>query len=335
MSLDMTFIIDLINPEALPDPTEKVSLFQTHISFVIIADNFVYKIKKAVNFGFLDFSTLEKRKYFCQREIDLNRRLSDDLYIDILPIYLDGIQYLIGKGGGELVDYAVKMKRVPENLLMIHVFENGLLTNGHLEKLAYKLARFHMHAMNSDDIDRFGSPESFKINTDENFQQTEKYKDIAIKKKDFEYIRKWTDDFYRSKKQVFYDRIKGKMIRDCHGDLHMEHICLTESIPIFDCIEFNERFRYTDILADIAFLLMDLEYRGGREFAKILWENYKRISGVGDMDALLNFYKVYRAYIRGKVSCFQLDDKNIDPRKKEEAISTAKRYFQLARHYIG
>jgi len=332
----MTFINDLMNPEALPDPTEKTSLVQTHISFVIIADSFVYKIKKAVNFGFLDFSTLEKRRYYCQREIDLNRRLSDDLYIDVLPVCFDGTRHRIGEGWGKPVDYAVKMKRIPENLLMRSVFENGLLTNEHLKRISGKLAHFHLNAAHSDEIDEFGLPESFKINTDENFQQTEKYQGITIGEKDFRDIKQWTDDFYRSKEQIFHERIKGKMIRDCHGDLHMDHICLTDSVPIFDCIEFNERFRYTDTLADIAFLLMDLEYRGGMEFASVLWRNYKDISGGGDnTDALLNFYKVYRAYVRGKVISFQLDDQNIDQGKKEEAISAAERYFRLAREYIA
>ncbi len=331
----MTFINDLLNPGALPDPTENTSLVQTHISFVIIADSFVYKIKKAVNFGFLDFSTLEKRRYYCQKEIDLNRRLSDDLYMEVLPVYFDGASHRIGEGRGKPVDYAVKMKRIPEDMLMRHVFEKGLLTKEHIKRISEKLANFHLHAEHSDEIEIFGRPESFRINTDENFQQTEKYQGITIGKRDFGDIKRWTDDFYRSKEQVFHERIGGKMIRDCHGDLHMEHICLTDSMPIFDCIEFNERFRYTDTLADIAFLLMDLEYRGGAEFASILWSNYRDISGEGDADALLNFYKVYRAYVRGKVISFQLDDGNIDQGKKEEAISAAKRYFRLARDYIS
>lgn len=330
----MTLINDLTNPESLPDHTQKTYLVQTNTSFVIIADNFVYKIKKAVNLGFLDFSTLEKRRYFCQREIDLNRRLCDDLYIDVLPVCFDGSYHKIGEGRGKIVDYAVKMKRVPENMIMKYLFENGLLTTEHLVKISRKLALFHMHAKHSEKIAIFGDPELFRINTDENFQQTEKYRDITISKKDFEHIKKWTDDFYRSKRKIFYNRIKGNMIRDCHGDLHMEHICLTESLPIFDCIEFNDRFRYTDILADVAFLLMDLEYRGGRDFANILWKDYYKITGFGDMDELLNFYKVYRAYVKGKVISFQLDDKNIGIRKKEVVISTAKKYFKLAGEYI-
>lgn len=331
----MSFNInDLINPESLPDPTEKASLVQTHISFVIIGDEFVYKIKKPVNFGFLDFSTLEKRKYYCQREIELNRRLSEGLYIDVLPVCYDGARYRIGEGRGDAIEYAVKMKRLPDDMLMKSLFERGLLTDEHILRISGKLADFHMNAGHSGDIEKFGDLEMFRINTDENFQQTEKYKDITISKEDFERIRKWTDDFYGTSKNIFYDRMKSHCIRDCHGDLHMEHICLTESTPIFDCIEFNERFRYTDTLADIAFLLMDLEYRGGNSFAELLWKDYSGLTESADMEGLLNFYKVYRAYVRGKVISFQLDDENIDPQKKEEAMLSAKRYFQLAGEYI-
>jgi len=327
-------ISDLITPDALPDPTENAFLVQTHISFVIIADNYVYKIKKAVNFGFLDFSTLEKRKFYCQREIDLNRRLSEGLYIDVLPVYCEGNRCRIGEGNGDAVEYAVKMKRLPDDMLMKSMFEKGLLTKEHILRISGKLAEFHMNASHSGDIERFGDPEMFRVNTDENFKQTEKYRDITISKNDFGRIKKWTDDFYNSNRNLFHNRIKSNSIRDCHGDLHMEHICLTESIPIFDCIEFNERFRYTDTLADIAFLLMDLEYRGGIRFAELLWKDYSGLTGSNDMTALLNFYKVYRAYVRGKVISFQLDDENIDSHKKDEAISSAKRYFQLAGEYI-
>jgi uncharacterized protein len=333
----ISIINELIHPDMLPDPAERISIVHTHISFVIIADNFVYKVKKPVNFGFLDFSTLEKRKYFCQREIDLNRRLSPDLYLEVLPVYFNGTGYRIGgdEDTGELIDYAVKMKRIPDDMLMKNLFSKGLLTNQHLLKISDKLAVFHMNANHSNEIAGYGAPDVFKINTDENFLQTEKYQDITISKTDFNEIKNWTDNFLKVNENIFNDRVSNKMIRDCHGDLHMEHICLTDSIPIFDCIEFNERFRYTDILADIAFLLMDLEYRGGKQFADILWEDYSRITDSSHMTQLLNFYKVYRAYVRGKVISFQLDDKNIDPTKKEESVSIANKYFQLAREYIS
>ncbi|MBN1625205.1 MAG: hypothetical protein JW944_01670 [Deltaproteobacteria bacterium] len=332
----MAFIIgDLMSPEALPDKTENVSLVQTHISFVLVADYFVYKIKKAVDFGFLDFSTLEKRKHFCHQEIDLNRRLSKELYVGVLPVIFDGRHHRIGEGRGEIVEYAVKMKRIPDEMLMKSLFAKGRLRKRHLKDISKVLAEFHATAMCSADIDKFGDPMLFKVNTDENFQQTEGYIGITVDRNDFETIKKWTDNFYIENRTLFLDRIASGKIRDCHGDLHMEHICLADPISIFDCIEFNDRFRYTDTLADIAFLLMDLEYRGGKGFADILWNYYTEVTGDAGMNSLLTFYKVYRAYVRGKVNSFQVDDKQIFPDKKEEAIGIAKKYFQLARNYIS
>ncbi len=326
-------IDDLLQPASLPDKTENISLVQTHISLVFVADNFVYKIKKAVNFGFLDFSTLEKREHYCHQEIKLNRRLSPDLYVGVLPIHFDGKRYTVGKGRGDIVEYAVKMKRIPDEMLMRSLFSRGELRVKHLKEIAQVLARFHQNAQGSPGIDKFGRPEAFKINTDENFEQTEKYVGLTIKKKDFNAIHEWTNIFYKENRGLFQDRIDEGKIRDCHGDLHMEHICLEEPISVFDCIEFNDRFRYTDTVADIAFLLMDLEYRGGEDFSDRLWDLYAELTGDKGMDFLLTFYKVYRAYVRGKVNSFQLDDEHIGAREKEEAAQTAKKYFQLARSY--
>jgi aminoglycoside phosphotransferase family enzyme len=329
-----SMIDDLLNPEFLSDKTKKVSLIQTHISHVFVTDEFVYKIKKPVNFGFLDFSTLKKRHYYCHQEIMLNRRLSKDTYIDVLPIRYDGKNYRMGIGQGRIVEYAVKMKRLPEEMLMKSMFFRGELTGEHLKKIANVLSRFHRTARNSLNINKFGEPEMFKINTDENFAQIQKYIGTTIQQRDFDTLRQWTENFYSSNRSLFISRIKAKKIRDCHGDLHMEHICLTENLPIFDCIEFNSRFRYTDIIADIAFLLMDLEYYGGNRLSEKLWDLYKEIANEHDVNPLLTFYKIYRAIVRGKVNSFQLDDANIGRIKKEEAKETSSKYFKLAMSYI-
>ncbi|MBW2609038.1 MAG: gluconokinase [Deltaproteobacteria bacterium] len=323
-----------MNPDALPDDTEKVSLVQTHISIVLVADEFVYKIKKPVDFGFLDFSTLEKRHYFCLQEINLNRRLSKDLYLGVLPVLFDEGTHSIGEGRGEVVDYAVKMKRIPDEMLMKSLFERGELKTEHLKEVARVLAGFHLTANRSPEIDEFGKPDMFRINTDENFEQTERYIGATIERKDYNALNQWTDGFYHENKDSFHERIRSEKIRDCHGDLHMEHVCLADPISIFDCIEFNDRFRYTDTLADIAFLLMDLEYRGRKDLADMLWGFYTEIAGDSNMDSLLTFYKVYRAYVRGKVNSFQIDDDQIARDKKKEAVQTAREYFRLARRYI-
>jgi len=331
----MTSIInDLQNPDSLPDKTGSVSVVQTHISIVFVADEFVYKVKKPVNFGFLDFSTLEKRKYYCHQEIKLNRRLSKGVYIDVLPITFDRDKYTMRGGGQEVMEYAVKMKRIPNEKLMKSRFERGKLTVDHLKEVAGVLARFHSNAHRSPEIDQFGSPENFRVNTDENFEQVEKYIGVSIKENEFKALKIWTDDFYRSNRELFFKRIGQGRVRDCHGDLHMEHICFTEPLSIIDCIEFNDRFRYSDTVADIAFLLMDLEYHGGDNFSKVLWDEYKELAEESNVDSLLTFYKVYRAFVRGKVNSFQVDDDNIGPEKKDEAVQTAKKYFQLAYSYI-
>ncbi len=330
----MNIIEDLQNPDSLPDKTDSVSIVQTHISIVFVADEFVYKVKKPVNFGFLDFSTLEKRRYFCHQEVKLNNRLSKGIYLDVLPVRSDGKKYILGGGSGEVVEYAVKMRRIPDEKLMKSVFESGGLTKEHLKMIARALSSFHMDALRTHEIDKYGEPDTFKVNTDENFEQVEKYIGISIQENKFNALKKWTDDFYSSNRDLFLARIDKGRIRDCHGDLHMEHICFTEPLSIIDCIEFNNRFRYSDTVADIAFLLMDLEYHGGKEDAAILWNFYKELARETNVDSLLTFYKSYRAFVRGKVDSFQLDDDNISAGKKDEAVKRAGKYFQLAYSYI-
>ncbi|MCF8130308.1 MAG: gluconokinase [Deltaproteobacteria bacterium] len=327
-------IEDLKDPTALPENTLNVNVVQTHISIVFVADSYVYKIKKPVDFGFLDFSTLEKRKYYCHQEVHLNRRLAKDLYVDVLPVTLVNGKYTLVKPEGEPVEYAVKMKRIPSDRLMKSLFEAGEITPEHLREIARVLSEFHINARTGDEIAQFAEPEKFKINTDENFQQVRSNIGLTISEQQFQDIQAYTDDFYGSHRDLFFKRIESGRIRDCHGDLHMEHVCLMPGLPIIDCIEFNERFRYSDAVADIAFLLMDLEYHGGMDEAKALWKHYKMLSKEEEVDHLLNFYKVYRAFVRGKVNGFQVGDANIGDTEKEEAIGRAQSYFNLAHGYI-
>ena len=330
----MSLIDDLQNCSAFPDDTTEISVVQTHISVVFIGDEFVYKIKKPVNFGFLDFSTLEKRKYFCHQEVKLNRRLAKDIYIGVLPVMFDGKRHFLGRGQGDVVEYAVKMKRIPEEKLMKSVFKAGGLTTECLKRIAVALSTFHLSTLTNPKISEFGTPEKFKINTDENFQQVEKYIGVTIPKNEFYTLKGWTEAFYRENRDLLMSRIETGRIRDCHGDLHMEHICLTDDLSIIDCIEFNDRFRYSDTVADIAFLLMDLEYHGGRDKSEILWKQYKDLAEEKDgVDSLLKFYKAYRAFVRGKVISFQIDDEGIGEREKKDAVKKASDYFRLACSY--
>ena len=178
-------IDDLQDPAALPEKAEKVEVIQTHISIVFVAGAFVYKIKKPVDFGFLDFSTLDKRRFFCRQEVTLNRRLSEGIYLDVLPVTFDGHRHRIMEAPGRIVEYAVKMKRIPDEVLMKTLFDTGGLTAAHLSKVADILARFHQGALGTPDIGVFGQAERFRVNTDENFAQVAPYVGVSIREKDF------------------------------------------------------------------------------------------------------------------------------------------------------
>ena len=330
-------INDLMIPSAYPENTSKISLVQTHISNVFIGDDFVYKIKKPVNFGFLDFSTLEKRKFYCNQEVTLNSRFSNDVYLGVLPVTFDDNKFLIN-GKGEVVDYAVKMRRLSDDDLLKTRFQNNSITKIDMKRIGETIAEFHKSANSSSKIESFGTLESIKLNTDENFEQTSAFIGKTISIDQYNSLKNWTDIFYKNNIDLFKKRVDMKKIRDCHGDLHMEHICLTDPIIIFDCIEFNERFRYIDVLSEISFLLMDIEYHNGKEFAEVLLYSYLKNSDEEvsqEIHDLITFYKIYRAYVRGKVTSFILNDSTINEQVKNNAIKTAKKYFDLAIKYIS
>jgi uncharacterized protein len=334
--ISMKHIIqDLSKPEAYPEKTKTIQIIHTHISIVFIGDEFVYKIKKPVNFGFLDFSTIEKRQYYCQQEVVLNNRFSQSIYKGVLPVTYNNNTYTIN-GSGEIVDYAVKMKRLPEKDFLKNRFLNKTVTTDDIKRISSAIATFHTNALQTKQIQKYGTLESVKYNTDENFQQTTPFIEKTISKQQYSDIKHYTDTFYKEKKDLFSQRIKQGKIKDCHGDLHMEHICLTDPIVIFDCIEFNERFRYSDILSDIAFLLMDLEFNNGHTLATQLLNIYlKQINEDTDTTVLdlIRFYKTYRAYVRGKVTSFRLYDSSINNVEKNKAQQLAQRYFTLAHSY--
>jgi len=332
-----SIVEDLKKTYAFPGKNNKISFIQTHISNVFIGDRFVYKIKKPVNFGFLDFSTLEKRKYYCEREVELNNRFSKGVYIGVYPVTFDGNKHYID-GKGKVVDFAVKMKRLNDKDLLKSRFKQKKVNNLNIENIAKAIADFHNNSERSKEIDKFGKISVVKFNTDENFQQTKKFINNSITKNQFFGLKEWTDEFYKNNPNLFSTRIINGKIRDCHGDLHMEHIVLTDPIIIFDCIEFNNRFRYSDIISDISFLLMDLEFNDGKKLADRLLNKYliyTQQKNENKINDLIKFYKIYRAYVRGKVTSFILDDKNISENKKDNARKIAQRYFSLAHSYIN
>ncbi len=322
----------LLNSEIFPDRPRSIRLIETHISLLFLTGNHVYKVKKPVDFGFLDFTTLEKRKYFCEQEVKLNRRLSPHIYLGVVGIAKEGNRIIFGDKG-EVVEYAVKMKQIPEEFLMDKLLEKKQVTPQMIEVVSERLVKFYFAAETNDRIKSFAKPERVKQDTDENFEQTEKYIGITIPGEVYEKVKHRTDEFLKTREKIFYQRIASDRIRDCHGDLRLEHIFWGDEISIFDCIEFNERFRYTDVSADIAFLAMDLDYHGRQDLSEHLIRAYVGESGDHELMEVLDFYKCYRAYVRGKVESFRLDDSHIPEGEKKEALKRAQEYFGLAHRY--
>ncbi len=327
-----SFIAALLSPAAYPEPIGKVELIQTDISLVFLTDRYAYKVKKPVRFDYLDFSTLEKRRYYCEREVWLNRRLCPEIYLGVAAITKDNDGLHIG-GRGEAVEYAVKMLRLPQERMMDVMLQKDQVTPDTVGRIARKLASFHRHAERSPEIDAFGNIETIMQNTGENFAETRKFVGRTIPAKEYDKIRKYTAAFIKDNAPLFEERIRGGCIRDGHGDLHARNICITDGICIYDCIEFNDRFRYGDVASEAAFLAMDLDRYGRADLSRAFIRAYVDASGEKIPAGLLDFYKCYRACVRGKVESFELDDPLIDTGEKERVTGLARGYFDLAASY--
>jgi aminoglycoside phosphotransferase family enzyme/predicted kinase len=326
-------IAALQNPAIYPEHSSKVELVQTHISAIFLTGEHAYKVKKPVNFGFLDFTTLEKRKFYCQQEVELNRRLCPEIYLGVVEIHIHQGRIFLGDGPGEVIEYAVLMKQLPADCMMDRWLARGAITPALLHKIAAKITSFHAQAETNSEITSYGHIETIRENVEENFTQAQKYVGLSISAEFSQEIKDRSRRYMQNQLPLFKKRVAGGKIRDCHGDLHLQHICLTEEILIFDCIEFNKRFRYSDVAADIAFLLMDLDFHGYPLFSAEMASSYLRISQDWPLFLLLDFYKSYRAYVRGKVISFRLDDPAISAAEKGPVLEEARRYFHLAHHY--
>lgn len=328
------FIQNLLCPGFYPHPVSHVKLVQTHISYVLLAGDFVYKIKKPVNFGFLDFTTLEKRKYFCEEELQLNRRLCPTLYREVLAITQDGEEIRLG-GPGQAIEYCVKMERMPEERMMAVIIKKRQLTPAMLDGIVDILVPFYQQAEGGEEIKSFGSAEAVSVNVLENFDQTTSYIGCpALSQAQFDQISSYSKDFL-TREPLFQQRVAAGKIRDCHGDLYSANICLAEKIYIYDCIEFNQRFRYCDVASDVAFLAMDLDFHGLPELSAHFIDTFIDRANDPGLREMLNFYKCYRAYVRGKIGLFTAHAPEVDSETKSVCLAQAKQYFELAARYVS
>jgi len=303
---------------------------ETHISWVFLAEELVLKVKKPVNFGFLDFSDSERRREACLSEVRLNARLAPGVYLGVLPITrrADGLHEVDGRGA--VVDWAVQMRRLADADRADLRLSGGRLGVEHIERLARELARFHAAASSSPEIAKFGSVEQIRGNVRENFAQAHSRLSAFISETQLREVEDGQLAFLEQHQELFRERCQHGRIRDGHGDLRLEHVYLDAAgaPTIIDCIEFNERFRYGDVVADLAFLSMDLAFQGRVDHKERLLATYASESDDHDLYALVDFYESYRAYVRAKVSALGLDSVALPARAELER--QIRRYLLLA-----
>ncbi len=331
----------MLNPGFYPHQVQApVVHIQTHISHVFLTGPFAYKLKKPVEMGFLDFTTLEARRKYCFEELRLNRRLAPEIYLGVWAVAEhDGLLQLTNprKPQGQVLDYVVHMRQMDTSRMMRELISRGEVHRGHIRALARLLARFYSEARNDEHVALFGTPERVEFNVRENFEQTEAYIGITVSAERWKTIRDWSLRFIKENQQLLWKRIKEGWIREGHGDLHTGNINLAPDgkVHIFDCIEFNERFRHQDVACDLAFLAMDLDFLGQQELSRELVVSYIQASGDKTMVQLMDFYKCYRAMVRAKIHSFALDDPGLDETAKTTNRNLAIAYFSLAERYTG
>ncbi|MGB5694252.1 MAG: AAA family ATPase [Polyangiales bacterium] len=309
-------------------------LVETHISWVFIGATEVFKLKRPVDLGFLDFTTLEKRHEACEAEVRLNRRLAPQVYLGVVPITVDALGQHTIQGRGTVVEWAVHMRRLPIERRADELLRAGLLDETHVDALADHIARFHHEARCDTETSRHGRVATIRRNIEENFQQTRGAIGDYLSEEQAREIETWQLETLGDGKR-FVSRMDAGRIRDGHGDLRLEHVYFEAdgSITIIDCIEFNDRFRYGDVCADIAFLSMDLAWHGCVNLAERFLARYARESDDYDLYSVVDFYESYRAFVRGKVASLLASDEEASAEARERARREARRYFLLALAY--
>lgn len=326
----------MLAPAFYAAPPASLELRQTHISYVVLAGDDVYKLKKPVRFAFLDFSTLARRRFFCEEEVRLNRRLAADVYRGVLAIVRrDGGYALAAADAGDAVEYAVHMRRLPEDRVLARLLAGGTADAALIDRIGDRLVAFHADADAGPELARGGDPAEIRRLMDEDFAEVVALHGDTISADDDAAIQRWCHARLDALAPLLRRRQVTGRIRDGHGDLHAEHIyCLdTGALVIVDCIEFNPAFRRRDVAADVAFLAMDLAYHDRDDLADRLVATYAARAADPELPALIPFYACQRAYIRGKVDSLKAREPEVDAADAAAARASARRHFELALRY--
>lgn len=298
----------MADPDFYPHPVSGIIRRDTHISIVFLTGQWAYKLKKPLNLGFLDFKELADRRKFCEREVLLNRRLSKGIYKNIVTIFEKDKNTFSLTDGGIAVEYAVKMKQLPDEAQLGNLLTKNAVTASGLKRLGKKLAFFYLKSKQTAQIDRYGRRDMVIFNSEENFIQISPHVEHLLDREKWQFICEVNRSFLYHHRALFERRIANGKIRDGHGDLRTDHIYFFDGIQIIDCIEFNDRFRYGDVAIDIAFLHMDMEQLGYPYESQMILKGYVEHAHDPDIYALIDFYAAYRAIVRLKIACIRHDE---------------------------
>jgi len=327
-----TLVEALHNPACYPHQVERVRLIETHISWVFLAGKFAYKLKKPVNFGFLNFSTLEKRQHFCHEELRLNRRFAPQLYLDVVSIGGPPEKPVVG--AAPAIDFAVKMKRFSRQDELDLLLQKRQLSAAQIEQFAEYLAELHEKAPRTEPRSYFGSLKSIQQPVEENFTQIRPLLPQAQQRSQLDQLEEWSRTSFEQLRHRMLQRKAQHFIRECHGDVHLANMLWHEEKPLlFDCIEFNDNLRCIDLVNDYAFLLMDLDDRGAAQLSWHFLNRYLQRTGDYQGLALLNYYKSYRAMVRAKVICLRLAQQGLSEKERCHDIELLQSYLDLADSY--
>jgi aminoglycoside phosphotransferase family enzyme/predicted kinase len=324
----------LADPASYPHRPANIQLIHTHISVVAIAHPLVFKVKKPVHLGFVDFSSLAKRRYFCRREVDLNRRMCPEIYLGVVPISKSGAGLVFGES--DVVEYAVKMRYLEPEHLLSELVRSDSVTEVHLGRVVDRLARFYLAADPDAATAEWGSVRRLRVSIEENFQQTRSHTDTLVPRKTLGIIERYMGRFLSQRTDLLELRQHGGRILDCHGDLRLEHVNLApDRTCIFDCIEFNDRFRFIDVASDVAFLAMDLDFHGRPDLASGLTRDMaERLNDPGLLE-VLDFYKCYRAHVRAKVEGIRSEETDVPEPERRKSRDLARGLYGLALRYAA
>ena len=322
----------MLNPAVYDHPVTQVDLIETHISWVFLAGEFVYKVKKPVDFGFLDFSTLALRQHFCAEELRLNRRLAPELYVDVVSI--GGSADMPRLHAHPVLEYAVKMRRFPQAQQLDEMLSAGALTTAHMERFAVVMDEFHGRTPIADARSDYGTPAQVFAPMEQNFEQISANLPDPEMQQQLNQLEHWSRAMYAQLRTTLQERKDAGFIRECHGDAHLGNMVWFNDAPVlFDCIEFNPALRWIDTMNEVAFLVMDLDYRGRQDLGWSFLNRYLEYNGDYSGLQVLDFYKVYRALVRAKVTCMRLAQTGLSLKERRADIDLVRSYLELARRY--